>query len=92
MRNLEAPFCPRHCRARCDGLNRIIFIAAHGAGAARRWRLREAAGARRVHHRQRLCETMDSALADIAGGSVHVRNGEIVAVGKDVKGGGQKVL
>jgi hypothetical protein len=35
---------------------------------------------------------MDSALADIAGGSVHVRNGEIVAVGKDVKGGGQKVL
>jgi 5-methylthioadenosine/S-adenosylhomocysteine deaminase len=35
--------------------------------------------------------TMDSALGDIAGGSVHVRNGEIVAVGKDVKGGGQKI-
>ena len=31
--------------------------------------------------------TMDSALGDIAGGSVHVRNGEIIAVGKDVAGG-----
>jgi cytosine/adenosine deaminase-related metal-dependent hydrolase len=35
--------------------------------------------------------TMDGALGDIAGGAVHVRNGEIVAVGKDVKGGGQKI-
>jgi 5-methylthioadenosine/S-adenosylhomocysteine deaminase len=35
--------------------------------------------------------TMDSALGDVAGGSVHVKNGEIVAVGKDVKGGGQKI-
>ena len=32
--------------------------------------------------------TMDSVLGDIADGSVHVRNGEIVAVGKDVNGGG----
>ena len=29
--------------------------------------------------------TMDRALGDIAGGSVYVRNGEIVAVGKDIK-------
>src|SRR3984893_1639812 len=35
--------------------------------------------------------TMDGALGDVPGGSVHVRNGEIVAVGKDVKGGGQKI-
>src|SRR6516165_3316791 len=35
--------------------------------------------------------TMDGSLGDIAGGAVHVRNGEIVAVGKDVKGGGQKI-
>src|SRR5260221_2668239 len=35
--------------------------------------------------------TMDGALGDIHGCSVHVRNGEIVAVGKDVKGGGQKI-
>src|SRR6516165_7769607 len=35
--------------------------------------------------------TMDGSLGDIAGGGVHVRNGEIVAVGKDVKGGGQKI-
>src|SRR5262249_39835247 len=35
--------------------------------------------------------TMDGALGDVAGGSVHVRNGEIVAVGKDAKGGGQKI-
>jgi 5-methylthioadenosine/S-adenosylhomocysteine deaminase len=35
--------------------------------------------------------TMDGALGDIAGGSVHVRNGEIVAVGKDVLGGGDKI-
>jgi cytosine/adenosine deaminase-related metal-dependent hydrolase len=38
-----------------------------------------------------LVMTMDSALGDIAGGAVHVRNGEIVAVGRDVKGGGQKI-
>jgi cytosine/adenosine deaminase-related metal-dependent hydrolase len=35
--------------------------------------------------------TMDDALGDIAGGSVHVKNGDIVAVGKDVKGGGQRI-
>jgi cytosine/adenosine deaminase-related metal-dependent hydrolase len=35
--------------------------------------------------------TMDGALGDIAGGAVHVRNGEIVAVGKDIAGGGQKI-
>jgi 5-methylthioadenosine/S-adenosylhomocysteine deaminase len=35
--------------------------------------------------------TMDGALGDVAGGSVHVRNGEIVAVGADVKGGGVKI-
>jgi cytosine/adenosine deaminase-related metal-dependent hydrolase len=35
--------------------------------------------------------TMDSGLGDIADGSVHVRNGEIVAVGKDVGGGGDKI-
>jgi 5-methylthioadenosine/S-adenosylhomocysteine deaminase len=33
--------------------------------------------------------TMDAALGDIAGGSVHVKNGEIVAVGKDAASGGQ---
>ncbi|MGZ5872114.1 MAG: amidohydrolase family protein [Bradyrhizobium sp.] len=35
--------------------------------------------------------TMDSALGDIADGSVHVRKGEIVAVGKGVKGGGERI-
>ena len=35
--------------------------------------------------------TMDAGLGDIADGSVHVRNGEIVAVGKDVGGGGDKI-
>jgi 5-methylthioadenosine/S-adenosylhomocysteine deaminase len=35
--------------------------------------------------------TMDSTLGDIADGSVHVRNGEIVAVGKEVTGGGEKI-
>jgi 5-methylthioadenosine/S-adenosylhomocysteine deaminase len=35
--------------------------------------------------------TMDPALGDIAGGSVHVRNGDIVAVGKDIAGGGQRI-
>jgi 5-methylthioadenosine/S-adenosylhomocysteine deaminase len=33
--------------------------------------------------------TMDETLGDIAGGSVHVKSGEIVAVGKDVAGGGE---
>jgi 5-methylthioadenosine/S-adenosylhomocysteine deaminase len=35
--------------------------------------------------------TMDASLGDIADASVHVRNGEIVAVGKDVGGGGEKI-
>jgi 5-methylthioadenosine/S-adenosylhomocysteine deaminase len=35
--------------------------------------------------------TMDGALGNIANGSVHVRNGEIIAVGKDVSGGGEKI-
>ena len=35
--------------------------------------------------------TMDPALGDIAGGSVHVRNGDIVAVGKDIAGGGLRI-
>jgi 5-methylthioadenosine/S-adenosylhomocysteine deaminase len=35
--------------------------------------------------------TMDSSLGDIADGSVHVRNGDIVAVGKDVTGGGERI-
>src|ERR1700693_5463588 len=35
--------------------------------------------------------TMDGGLGDIANASVHVRNGEIVAVGKDVSGGGEKI-
>jgi cytosine/adenosine deaminase-related metal-dependent hydrolase len=35
--------------------------------------------------------TMDGSLGDIANASVHVRNGEIVAVGKDVSGGGERI-
>jgi 5-methylthioadenosine/S-adenosylhomocysteine deaminase len=36
--------------------------------------------------------TMDSALGDIPGGDVHIKNGEIVAVGKAVKAPGATVL
>jgi cytosine/adenosine deaminase-related metal-dependent hydrolase len=35
--------------------------------------------------------TMDGALGDIADGAVHVKDGDIVAVGKDLKGGGEKI-
>jgi cytosine/adenosine deaminase-related metal-dependent hydrolase len=35
--------------------------------------------------------TMDGALGDIADASVHVKNGEIIAVGKDVSGGGERI-
>jgi 5-methylthioadenosine/S-adenosylhomocysteine deaminase len=35
--------------------------------------------------------TMDGALGDIANASVHVRNGEIIAVGKEVSGSGEKI-
>jgi 5-methylthioadenosine/S-adenosylhomocysteine deaminase len=35
--------------------------------------------------------TMDRGLGDFAEGSVHVRNGEIVAVGKLVNGGGERI-
>ena len=35
--------------------------------------------------------TMDPSLGDIAGGSVHVRNGDIVAVGTNVAGGGERI-
>ena len=36
--------------------------------------------------------TMDAALGDIAGGTVHVRDGEIVAVGRDVDAPGARVI
>ena len=36
--------------------------------------------------------TMDAALGDIAGGCVHVRNGEIVAVGRDLDAPGAQVI
>jgi 5-methylthioadenosine/S-adenosylhomocysteine deaminase len=36
--------------------------------------------------------TMDAALGDIPGGSVHVRNGEIVAVGQDINAPGARVI
>lgn len=35
--------------------------------------------------------TMDGALGDIADGAVHVKDGAIVAVGKDITGGGEKI-
>src|ERR1700761_2396132 len=35
--------------------------------------------------------TMDAALGDVVGASVHVRNGEIIAIGKDVSGGGTRI-
>ena len=35
--------------------------------------------------------TMDGALGDIADGAVHVKDGDIVAVGKDLKGGGERI-
>src|SRR5262249_29836892 len=36
--------------------------------------------------------TLDPSLGDVAGGSVHVRNGEIVAVGRDVQAPGAQVI
>src|SRR5262249_46091731 len=35
--------------------------------------------------------SMDDNIGDVAGGSVHVKNGAIVAAGKDVAGGGQRI-
>jgi cytosine/adenosine deaminase-related metal-dependent hydrolase len=35
--------------------------------------------------------TMDPTIGDIAGGAVHVRNGEIIAVGAEVAGGGERI-
>jgi 5-methylthioadenosine/S-adenosylhomocysteine deaminase len=35
--------------------------------------------------------TMDGTIGDVAPGSIHVRNGEIVAVGKDVIGAGERI-
>jgi cytosine/adenosine deaminase-related metal-dependent hydrolase len=35
--------------------------------------------------------TMDEGLGDVAGGDVHVRNGRIVAVGRNLRGGGQRI-
>lgn len=42
--------------------------------------------------RNALVMTMDAALGDIADGAVHVKNGAIVAVGKDVKAPGARVI
>ena len=36
--------------------------------------------------------TMDPALGDIAGGDIHVRAGEIVAVGKDLRTSGGEII
>jgi cytosine/adenosine deaminase-related metal-dependent hydrolase len=36
--------------------------------------------------------TMDPALGDVAGGDVHIRNGEVVAVGKGIKAPGASVI
>src|SRR5262245_24247642 len=36
--------------------------------------------------------TMDPALGDIAGGAVHVRNGEIIAVAKEIAAPGAQVI
>jgi cytosine/adenosine deaminase-related metal-dependent hydrolase len=35
--------------------------------------------------------SMDPALGDVPGGDVHVRNGRIVAVGRNVRGGGKRI-
>ena len=35
--------------------------------------------------------TMDPAVGDVVGGDVHVRNGRIVAVGKNLRGGGSRI-
>lgn len=35
--------------------------------------------------------SMDPATGDVAGGAVHVKGGRIVAVGKDVRGGGERI-
>ncbi|OLB74761.1 MAG: hypothetical protein AUI16_13825, partial [Alphaproteobacteria bacterium 13_2_20CM_2_64_7] len=90
MRTVQTSFYSRRGRARSNRRSWTIFVAADGAAAARRRSRLEAAGARRIHYRQCSCDD-DGRLGDIPGGSIHVRNGEIVAVGKDVKGGGQKI-
>jgi 5-methylthioadenosine/S-adenosylhomocysteine deaminase len=35
--------------------------------------------------------SMDTAIGDVTGGAVHVKGGQIVAVGKDVRGGGERI-
>src|ERR1700735_4645269 len=90
--------------AMCDICRRNFIRGAAAFGAASAFSSplmaqapNSSAGAPRLPSRDELTiatayvMTMDGALGDIANASVHVRNGEIIAIGKDVSGGGEKI-
>ena len=72
--------------------SRLFAQTENRAAAARGDRVDRPASARGVVFRNAYVMTMDAALGDIPGGSVHVRNGEIVAVGRDVDAPGARVI
>jgi 5-methylthioadenosine/S-adenosylhomocysteine deaminase len=68
---------------------RVLTGAAAGVGAVAAPATAEAAGGRHRHHREYVVTgayvlSMDPAIGDLPDGDVHVRDGEIVAVGPDL--------
>jgi cytosine/adenosine deaminase-related metal-dependent hydrolase len=75
---------------------RVIAGAAAGVGAAATTGVAEAAGERHRHQREYVVTgayvlTMDPDLGDLPVGDVHVRDGEIVAVGPDLRARGARI-
>ena len=75
---------------------RVLTGAAAGVGAAATPAAAEAARGRHRHHREYVVTdayvlSMDPAIGDIAVGDVHVRDGEIVAVGPDLGARGARI-
>jgi 5-methylthioadenosine/S-adenosylhomocysteine deaminase len=75
---------------------RVLTGAAAGVGAAATPAVAAAAGGRHRHHREYLVTgayvlSMDPDVGDLPVGDVHVRDGEIVAVGPDLGARGQRI-
>jgi cytosine/adenosine deaminase-related metal-dependent hydrolase len=75
---------------------RVLTGAAAGVGAAATPAVAEAAGGRHRHHREYVVTgayvlSMDPDLGDLPVGDVHVRDGEIVAVGPDLGARGHRI-
>ena len=73
-------------------MNRRTFLKTSAAFGAAGWLAKAQPARREFLIRDAYVMTMEPGVDDIAGGSVHVRGGEIVAVGKNLKAPGAEVI